>query len=132
MSSSSSSTTTSSSSKRLRQQQKQDQQQQHGHRSIRDLAWKEFDSFLSGEVNIFVALKRARLMSINTSDCIYSYAQVNCPRYFSKYCSFSFFHNPISQISSKQASGIYFYYPDSKWSNPNFKEALISQMPSTY
>ena len=26
------------------------QQQQHGHRSTRDLAWKEFDTFLSGQV----------------------------------------------------------------------------------
>jgi hypothetical protein len=33
-----------------RPQVQQQQQQQHGHRSTRDLAWKEFDAFLSGEV----------------------------------------------------------------------------------
>ena len=37
-----------SNSKRPKQQQQQ--QQQQGHRSTRDLAWKEFDTFLSGEV----------------------------------------------------------------------------------
>jgi len=39
-----------SNSKRPQLQQQQQQQQQHGHRSTRDLAWKEFDTFLSGEV----------------------------------------------------------------------------------
>jgi len=37
-----------SNSKRPKQQEQE--QQQQGHRSTRDLAWKEFDSFLSGEV----------------------------------------------------------------------------------
>ena len=44
--------------KRPRQQQQQQQQQQqlHGHRSTRDLAWKEFDAFLSGDVSLHLFL----------------------------------------------------------------------------
>ena len=38
--------------KRPRQQQQQ-QQQLHGHRATRDLAWKEFDAFLSGDVSCY-------------------------------------------------------------------------------